>query len=61
MPGNTIRRPEERNKRNVTPAVRERQPGARHHQGHQDGQHDGNSGHRDQRPDGSTHIVDELA
>jgi hypothetical protein len=51
LPGNTVRRPEGRNKRSVTDSTRERprRDGNRPEQKH------------DQRPGGSEHIVDELA
>jgi hypothetical protein len=53
LPGNTVRRPDVRNKRIVTEADRER----RQNQGKDPSKRPGH----ENRPDGSEHIVDELA
>lgn len=51
LPGNTIRRPEPRNKRAVNEPARDRRQKDERRQ----------DPDRDRRPDGSNHIVDELA
>jgi hypothetical protein len=52
LPGNTVRRPDVRNKRIVGEGERDRRRDPHENQRHRPG-HD--------RPDGSEHIVDELA